>query len=885
MALFTRNYRQWEPYLPWVILLAGISLAAATIARVGNAVPHQSQLPYMLAAAYLAISGLASFVIYAQRQSRKRAETITNQRLMVLSKNESRLRAAIEGSNDGIWDHDLITGEIWFSNRWYEMLGYQNQEFPASKEAFERLVHPDDIGPINHTINESLAKIKPYDIQFRMRKKNGEYLWMRSRGFIQGENGKAIRVSGLHSDISKEYEYSQKLERAREAAEEASRAKAEFLANMSHEIRTPLNGIIGVAELLQQTELSEKQRQYVSILQSSSMSLFEVVNEVLDFSKIEAGQMKVEMLGFDLAQIAIEAIELSQHQARQKKGLEVLLRIAPDLPARYISDPTRIRQCLLNLLSNAVKFTSHGYVMLNIEGQKIDDRHYEIALNVEDTGIGIPDEKLNTVFEQFTQADTSTTRQYGGTGLGLAIVKTITEMLGGSVSVTSKERLGTRFTLTIPMELDDAQQTQVDSKDIAVLEDTRVLVIDDNATNLTIFEEILEHAGLKVEVAETPEQALTLFKIAEKKGSPYRFAVIDYNMPGMNGEQLVEAARKQTPELYTQMILTASTLHTGDSERLKSLGFKGFLQKPVTGELLVSALIIIHKLVAQGEDNVFVTRHSIREAALPGSQTPHINERNIMLRVLIVEDNRTNQQVLGWIFDDIGYHYAIANHGQEALELLKKDHNFDAILMDCQMPIMDGFETTKNIRAMAAPICDIPIIALTANANKEDQERTAAAGMDAFLTKPVDPKNLRATLASFVKMPERGGVLSDKATAASIATQSAQIIDIDSLKEVIGTSRDRLDRFGTLFETTFSEVMAELETCLQNNDVEGVRMNAHTLKGAAANLHALQIRSLAIEIEHLAKDKDLKRVATQIQALKAALPTYMQAFNQLKESV
>jgi CheY-like chemotaxis protein/HPt (histidine-containing phosphotransfer) domain-containing protein len=554
---------------------------------------------------------------------------------------------------------------------------------------------------------------------------------------VLGKDGKAIRESGMHSDVTKERQYSEELKAARQEAEQASKAKAEFLANMSYEIRTPLNGIVGVADLLQNTELSEKQQQYIDILQSSSITLYETVNEVLDFSKIEAGQLSIEMLGFDLAKTATEAVELTQHQARQKKALKVRMQIAPELPARFISDPTRIRQCLLNLLSNAVKFTSQGEVLLSVDGKKLDETHYEVIFSVTDSGIGIAQDKLKTVFEKFSQADNSTTRQYGGTGLGLAIVQTITKMLGGKVSVKSTLGVGTCFSIVIPLEVDKTQQA----------------LISDRAQS---------------SLASSP--------------------------------QATNSAQDATKNTAT-------------------------------------------------------------------------------LRILIVEDNPTNQQVLSWIFDDMGYQYAIANHGQKALDILAQGHAFDAILMDCQMPVMDGFEATLKIRKMPSPACDIPIIALSANANKEDQDKAKNMGMNAFLTKPVDPKKLQETLHAYIGTP------ANITEPTESKNTSEKIIDTKQLAGIIGASKERLERFCTLFESTYDEALIGLTSALTQEDTDSISRHAHTLKGAAANLHALEIKQLAFEIEQMAKRGAFDEIATAIEALKTAMPAYLQALAQYKSTL
>ncbi len=837
--------------------------------------------PLLAASVSLVITLFIATFIWMQLRVRKRAELLAREITQELSLNESRLRAAIDGSNDGMWDYDVATKETWYSPRWYTMLGYEDQELPAGQDTFDMLVHPDDLAKTYETINAHFEAGTPYDIKFRMRHKSGEYLWIRSRGFLKVKDGKVVRASGIHSDITQDTEYAQTLERARHAAESASQAKAEFVANMSHEIRTPLNGIVGVIELLQGTTLTPKQHQYVDILEASSIALFDIVNEVLDFSKIEAGLMKIDRVGFNLVQTATEAIEVVQQYARKKQGVEIILRVSPDLPQRFICDPARIRQCLLNLMSNAIKFTHQGTVLLDIDGTKRDDGGYDILMKVKDTGIGIPTEKLDAIFQQFIQADSSTTREYGGTGLGLAIVKTIVEMLDGTISVESTPGAGSCFTITMPMALDPQQQHTLDLKDVSALRGQRILVVDDNTINLTIFEEILLHAGMAVTTADGPIAALERIAESLEKNQPYQFALIDFNMPNMNGKKLLETLRARHANLSTLFILSASSMQRGDGPRMRELGFKGYLQKPITRDLLLSSLLAVQKLVAQGEEQVFVSRHTINEVSRNTMQLLNKEPTNANLRILIVEDNATNQQVLSWILEDAGYEHSIVANSQEALDTLTSDPHFNLVLMDCQMPVMDGFAATRAIREMAGPISAIPIFALTANASKEDEEKAKQVGMNAFLTKPVDLKKLYSALETLnLSTPSLA-----RQQAPTPAAPAAVVLESARLLELTGNSRERMQRFFDLFKNTFDGELQNMRDALSISDVAALVRHAHTLKGAAANLHAMQIQQSAHAIELQAKSGEMSGVTNEFDRLVYAFEAFEAAYGALMKSL
>jgi two-component system sensor histidine kinase/response regulator len=524
----------------------------------------------------------------------------------------------------------------------------------------------------------------------------------------------------------------QKLRVSRLAAEASNRAKSEFLANMSHEIRTPINGVLGMTELLIGTELTAEQREYAVMLKTSGDSLLGVINDILDFSKIEAGKLSLDPVAFGLRQTLEDVLRALAVKAHEKH-LELALRIGDDVPEHVVGDGGRLRQILVNLIGNAVKFTQQGEVFLNVHCNECTDQELEIQFNVSDTGIGIPSEKHSVIFEAFAQADGATTRNYGGTGLGLAISAQLAGMMGGRIWVDSATGQGSTFSFTVRFGVAVATQTSA----VTLLRDELlhlpVLIVDDNATNRRILVEMTHGWGMQPSPAESGPEALILLNRAKQDGSIFRLALIDGTMPGMDGFELAERI-KLDPQLSgaTIMMLTSSE-YQGDAARCRELGIAAYLVKPIRkSELLTAILTVLGCQTVSSPE--LVTRATLRQT-------------RSSLRVLVAEDNAVNQALMIRLLQKMGHIPTLAANGREALEVLERER-FDLVLMDVQMPEMDGFSATRAIRDTERQTENhIPIIALTANAMKSDQEACLAAGMDSYLSKPVSNKKLDEALA------------------------------------------------------------------------------------------------------------------------------------------
>jgi two-component system, sensor histidine kinase and response regulator len=550
------------------------------------------------------------------------------------------------------------------------------------------------------------------------------------------KNGTIGGIIGIGRNVTAQKQFEGEMIKSRIQAETASRTKSEFLANMSHEIRTPLNGVIGMTDLALDTELTEEQREYLETARLSAGTLLNVINDILDFSKIEAGKIDIEMVDFDLRE-CVESTLKTLVQPAEKKGLELLCDISPEVPPIVCGDSTRLSQMILNLVGNAIKFTNGGQVAVKVEVEAQQDRNTILHFTVSDTGIGIPEEKQKSIFDSFTQADASTTRQFGGTGLGLTITTRLADMMGGRVWLESQVGRGSDFHFTVCVGEGNAPVPEVQlDLPYELLLKTRVLIVDDNPTNRLILERMLARWEMRPDCVESGEAALRELMAASQSSDPYHLILADKQMPTMDGFALIEQVRGQSELAASTVIMMSSGAHRGDMDRCKDLGLAAYLTKPVRQNELRDA-------IARSLDRRRTLDPSDFSAAQLGRR---IADREVKLHVLVAEDNSVNQRLATRLLEKRGHRVTVASNGQEAIAFL--EHNiYDLVLMDVQMPVMDGLEATRMIRKNEQSTgMHQRIVALTAHAIKGDQERCQEAGMDGYLAKPIRPEELDAVL-------------------------------------------------------------------------------------------------------------------------------------------
>ncbi|MCP5049150.1 MAG: response regulator [bacterium] len=664
----------------------------------------------------------------------------------------------------------------------------------------------------------------------------------------------------LHKQKTELRKMNLELKKARLEAEIANHAKSQFLNNLSHELRTPMNGVIGMTGLLLDTELSLQQQEFVETVRSSADRLLTVINDILDFSKIDIGSLDLEYLDFNLRRAIEDTSDLITLRADEKK-LQFKCLIEPDVPSLVKGDPGRLRQIISYLTENAIKFTSKGDVTLKVNLDEEDGKKAVILFTVTDSGIGIPKNRQKNLFDAFTQLDGSIVRKYGGTGLGLTISKQLVEMMGGKIGVSSRVGRGSTFwfTTTLEKQPDSPDTAGEPESDISGL---RVLVVDDNSINRRLLSLLLDSWDCRYEEAEDGISALAHLNEAAAKGDSYDIALLDMQMPAMDGETLGELIKQKPALKNTRLIMMTSTGRRGDAGRLEKIGFDAYMPKPVKQSLLYDCLVTVHggkqlDVTATSRNRRIVTRHSILEA------------RQRKIRILLVEDNMTNQKTILRTLDKLGCRVDAVANGKEAVKALESIP-YDLVLMDTNMPVMNGFDAAKEIRLLEQQQRQVhsrksrergvPIIAMTASPEKPEKYTTS--GMDAAIPKPVDPRNLVDIIAQWLSEPQ------------GAQPQEAVIFDKEGLMDRVMEDEDLVNELIDEFLKEIPERISDLKKAVDNNNAKEIKHQGHTIKGTSGNMGAIALQKVAARLEAAGQSDDMETAASLVTQLDEQFETF-----------
>jgi PAS domain S-box-containing protein len=796
-------------------------------------------------------TGEALEVELKQRQKAEQEVLEKNRRLGRLN---DMLKIATESAAIGIWSWDIIQNTLKWDEMMYRLYGREKSDQVEPYKLWFESVHPDDQDQVESILKEAVQTHNTFNAEFRVVWPNGSVIWMQGLGRVQfDDQGQAVQMIGANRDITQEKEYISNLEQARLEADSANRKKSEFLANMSHEIRTPMNAVIGLTQLMLETELSERQLNYLNKVLDSSRSLLDILNEILDYSKIEAGKLELEFVEFKLDDILLSTANLFAISA-EEKGLELIFDIDPAVATTLIGDVVRLRQIMNNLVGNALKFSDEGYVHVSVTAKPIDEKQLELAILVEDTGIGMSPEQVSRLFQAFEQADTSTTRKFGGTGLGLAICKKLVEMMGGRIQATSGLGKGSCFSVNIPFGIAELSRQQPDiSKKVQPM---HTLILDSHKKSAEAILRIFKSWSIPAESVDTSQGALNAIYQANEQGDPFELFIIDWGLPNIDSRALIEEIRQWESSLPVTSTLSIVVMAAyQEKEKLdayrNALNLDAIITKPILPSTLFNTLVDLKLPVNRNvgiSDQTDLQYHYQALAGIRGAS------------ILLVEDNQTNQMVGREYLETLGMEVEVASHGAEAVEKVQKGH-YECILMDLQMPVMDGLEATKKIRLLGNTT---PIVALTAAAMQEDKHRSVVAGMDDFLSKPINIDELATVLLRCLD----GKVSKPKEQQASILPQPTENtalhskapfqiegLDLKVAVQRMGNNWQLLGRTLHLFTEDFANCLQQLDEHIANEEWKKAHRIVHSIKGLALTIGATRLNELSIQFEQNVKIK------------------------------
>ncbi len=821
----------------------------------------------------------------------------------LLASEKERVSVTLESIGDGVIATDIESNIVIINRVAQELTGWD-----------EKKAKGNPLMSVFHIINEKTREMIKDPVVSVLREKQSillsndtiliskdktERVIVNSVSPISNNNGVIIGAVIVFRDFTDRKKIEQELIKMRLEALEASRAKSEFLANMSHEIRTPMNGVIGMTDLLLDTALSPEQREYANTVCNSANSLMTILNDILDFSKIEAGKMEIENIDFDLLSTMNDIIDIFAIKTERKIGFEFSCFIDPKIPHILYGDPGRLRQVIINLAGNAIKFTHEGEVVVSVKLDNETQTHSTLRFEIRDTGIGISKEEAKRLFNPFSQLDSSTTRKYGGTGLGLAISKQIVELMDGKIGVESKEGQGSTFWITLTLKKGHLENKH-HTFEYGDIEHTRVLVIDDNKTNQDIFKAYLESWNCRIETASSANEAMEKIYAEINNKDPFKIALLDYCMPDMDGGSLGREIKADPKLKDLILVMLTSVSQQGNTERFQEIGFSAYLTKPIKQSQLFNCLMIV-----TGSSNLRSEKTTSNQIITDNLLSEEYRSR---ISILVAEDNIVNQKVvLQLLKNKLGYRAHIVNNGKEAIESLKNLH-YDLVLMDCQMPEMNGYEATRAIRDPKSPVKDknITIIAMTANAMEGDRKKCLEAGMDDYISKPIRLQKFTDTIARNIKKHNKYSNFLEKQSSEKEPVCETKgevnLTPLISLKETANYDKDGEPDTNTIFNkeeilnslgiddeilkeivvsflNTVQKQMANIKESITKNDSASLYTSAHTLKGVISNFSKSNVLETASKLEIMGRQKDMSNVNETFNIFTKEIETLISILN------
>ncbi len=804
-----------------------------------------------------------------------------------LKQSERKFRDLANLMPQPIFEIDLQGNITFISRIGAEITGYTEKEFLEEMNSMD-LFAAEDRSRAQRNFRKVLTGKMKGGVEYQIQKKNGGKIPVIVYStIIRDEENRVKGLRGVVVDITEQKKSEERLRIAKEEAEtlnmqleevvneanrwaqeaeNASRAKSEFLAKMSHEIRTPMNGVVGMTELLLGTRLTSEQIDYTETIRSSADALLDIINDILDFSKIEAGKLELENIEFNLRNTIEEIGDIMAIKASMKY-LEFITELPPEMPSFLKGDPGRLRQILINLLGNAIKFTSDGEITLRIALLNESDNDIDLKFEIKDTGIGISPNKAESIFDSFTQADNTTTRKFGGTGLGLAISKQLAKMMNGDIGVESVEGKGSIFWFTVKLDKQELAHKQQEL-DTSLLKNKNILIVDDNETNRYVLKELLKIWNCSFSEAASGQEALKILKQNAVENQQFDAAILDMAMPAMSGKTLAQKITSDERFKGIKLVLLTSIYQKENINELKELGFSGFLTKPVKQKFFFECLNMIFD--PEREDEIFTDQRFTIEKEVT-------TEQKQKTRILVAEDNPTNRKVVMKMLQKLGYQSDAVENGEEAIEALSKK-NYNMTLMDVQMPVMDGFEATKQIREPDSGVLNgnIPIIAMTAHAMKGDREKCLEAGMDDYISKPVQPHKLDKIIQKWIFGDKTG-----KEPLSSESKNNDEVLKLSELRERIGDDDELIQEILNIYLEDIPEQIKNLEIALSNQDLKAIDYIAHTIKGSSGNISASNMQKIAQKIEKEKSMKNIDKIQDLIDVLKREFEYLQKAIDDL----